>query len=168
MKRNIMVMLVVLMLFALAVPVFAAPKEKVTESFEFLDTLVEDCSVYEEGWDFAVLDKVAFTRTVTFTYDKNDVKVQRKVHAQGTDTVYRAGYPDNAVTTRWVNNITQDLLTGELSAHGNQWNIHLPGVGSVIHYAGSEFWLDYDGGVFDRFVGLDYADHEKLCRYFAD
>lgn len=168
MKRNIMVILVFLLLFALALPVFAAQKEKVTESFEFEDTLVADCSVYEEGWDFAVMDNVAFTRRVTFTYDENDNAVQRKVHAQGTDTVFRESYPENAVTTRWVNNITQDLLTGELAAHGNQWNIHLPGVGSVIHYVGSEFWVDYDNDIFDRFVGLDYSDYEKLCRYFAD
>jgi hypothetical protein len=167
-KRNIMIMLVVLLLFALAVPVFAARVEKETESFEFVDTLVGDCSVYGDGWDFAVLDDVAFTRNTTYKYNNDDVLVRRTIHSKGTDTVYRENFPDDAVTSSWHNNIIFDLITGEAAAHGNQWNIHLPGVGSVFHYVGSEFWADWDEGIFDRFVGLDYSDYEKLCRYFAD
>ena len=176
MKRNIMIILVVLLMFALAVPDFAARVEKETATAEFVDTLVADCSVYGEGWDFAVLDDVVYTRTTTYWYDNDDVMVKKKFHNFGTDTVYREGYPEDGVKSAWHYNAKFDRLTDgqfeEASAHGNQYNIHLPGVGNVIRLTGSEFYVNWpeDGGRGElvRFVGLYSEDYEALCRYFAD
>ena len=56
MKRNIMVLLVVLLMFALAVPVLAARVETETWSYEEEYTLIEDCGAYGDGWNFAVKD----------------------------------------------------------------------------------------------------------------
>lgn len=176
MKRNVIVMLVVLLLFTLVVPVFAARVEKEQSTAEFVDTLVADCSVYGEGWDFAVLDDVVYNRTATYWYDSDDVLIKKTFKNFGTDTVYREGFPEDGVKSTWHYTAKFDRLVDgtyeEGAAHGNQYNIHLPGVGNVIRFAGSEFYVDWpeeDGrGELVRVVGLYAEDYEALCSYFAD
>lgn len=165
MKRNVIVMLVVLLMFALAVPVLAARVEKGTWSYVEEYTLIDDCGDYGEGWNFAVKDIESASGFDRSRYNNDNVLVQIEGHQRGTDTLYRDGFPENVVTAHYAISAHFNLVTGEDKFAGTIWNLQLPGAGNVFHIAGSEFYQD---GEFDRFAGLEHVDFEAICRYFAD
>ena len=165
MKRNLIVMLVVVMMFALAVPVFAARVETETWSYVEEYTLIDDCGDYGEGWDFAVNDIETASGFERLRFNNDDVLVQVVGHQRGTDALYRVGFPDNVVTAQYAINAKFDLAKGKDKFMGTTWNLQLPGEGNVFHIAGAEFYQD---GEFDRIAGLEHVDFEAICRYFAD
>ena len=165
MKRNVIVMLVVLMMFALAVPVFAARVETETWSYVEEYTLIDDCRDYGEGWNFAVNDIESAAGFERLRYNNDDVLVQVVGHQRGTDALYRVDVPENVVTAKYSINAQFNLVTGKDKFMGTIWNLQLPGEGNVFHIAGAEFYQD---GEFVRSAGLEHVDFEAICRYFAD
>ena len=159
-----MIMLVLLLMFALAVPVLAARVEKGTWSFVEEYTLIDNCGDYGASGSFAVKVIETASGFERLRFNNDDVLVQVEGHQKGTDTLFREGLPENVVTAHYAINAQFNLVTGEDKFTGTIWNLQLPGEGNVFHIAGAEFYQD---GEFDRVAGLEHADFEAICRYFA-
>ena len=164
MKKSMLVLIQLLLALLLAIPAFAAPPDKVDVDDEFEYTFIEDCSVYDEGWDFAVQDIEAAYGHEHIFYNKAGDVVKRQFNVSGTDTLFRADDRHNTVVANWHNNGTWNLETNNEKFRGLFWNVQLPGVGLVYHDSGAAFIVD---GEFDRFAGLEHYDLEAICRYFA-
>jgi hypothetical protein len=158
-------MLVVLLMFALAVPVFAARIEIEQYSGEYEWELIESCEAYGGG-DFSVWNRGTYSGFEQFFYNNDDEIIKRKFHESGTDNLFRYDEPDkNIVSGNWQISGFWDVVTDEFKYAGTNWNIHLPGEGNVIHFAGADFFVGDD---LVRTAGLQAVDFETICRYFSD
>ena len=163
-KKSLLVLLVFVLALVMAIPVFASPPDRVDfeDGGEF--ELVEDCSVYGEGWNFSVWNRWSQTGTDLTFYNNDGEVVRLQFNSQGIDNLFRLDEPDNVLASPWNTNGTWNLETDDIRIRGNFWNLQLPGVGNVFHFAGAEFIVN---GEFDRFAGLETRDLEMICRYFA-
>jgi len=178
MKRfTVFLAVIVLVLLTVAVA-FAAPP--VTESFEYDDTYPmlycgDGPPFYVGVGDFWIWNNEVGEGSYTEFYDNDGNLVGAKGHVNGTDHLFAEGYPEHMLSGQFTNNWMTyfDPATGLYlyeNSPSNWWNLHLPGYGNIIHFAGLEVY-EYDNAIEDWHLikdnGLRYFDLVALCEYLA-
>ncbi len=170
MKKIMVLFILVLMLAAMVVPAFAAPRSQPPEHYH----VVSDYPLVYCGGEIGVGDfwlwnhEEAFAR-IKDRHDRDGNLLQRNEHVNGTDMIYREGNPDKVLNgtyhinlqVKWEPPATEE--DNPISAHwvGIGWNINIPGHGLVYHDSDSFTYPE------DRQAGLTVLDDATLCDYFA-
>jgi len=150
------------------------------------DFPVINCTPY--GYPFEVWDHLTYHVSSTDLFDKNGNWVRTNWHKHGMDRVYNRSFPDHVATGPF--NITCHVAsyTGPLcqptgpnsfctieNCTGVDWNIQLPGAGTVFHASGLSKRVDYWPNGWDteelvaelKRAGLDKCDVVALCSGLA-
>ena len=136
--------------------------------------VVIDCADY--GYDFEVWEHLVARHWWTDHYDKDGNWVKTEFHSKGVDHVYNSNNPDRFAEGQYASMCHVRPAPGEpgwmiVVCTGVDWNIQLPGEGTVYHVSGydEEKWYgDYGNQLTQhKRAGLDKTDYEALCRYLA-
>ena len=175
MKRLTLVSLVLLLILVAAVPVYADKPVTGSEDVK-VDWEVFDCKDYG-NYDFKVQDYTVAHHWWTDHYDKDGNWVKTEWHSTGVDHVYNSNNPDRFAEGHYASMCHIRPAPGEpgwviVVCTGVDWNIQLPGEGTVFHFSGLEEGKVFDNE-WDQFMqlkraGLDKFDYETLCRYLAE
>ena len=176
MKKLTILPLVLLLILMAAVAVYADKPGKGNVDFED-DWLVFDCADFTD-YDFEVWDNNVGRFTWAEYYDKDGNIVWYKFQAKGVDHVYNKRSPDHYAEGPFVNTCHRCREIPDEPGWwigvwtGVDWNIQLPGEGTVYHVSGfdEEKWYgDFGNQVIQlKRAGLDKMDYEALCRYLND
>jgi len=181
-RRFTFLPLVLLLILMTAVAVYA-DRPEVVEDYDYEEELlVVDCADY--GHKFKVWDHAEGHVKSTWYHDdeNNVVKVIWQVH--GVDNLYEKSKPDKKSEPDYLAsgpfNLTAHVypypdwsLFWIENVTGVNWNIQLPGKGTVYHESG--LWTNIDKPVKDgeelvevvKRAGLEKRDFEMLCEFFA-
>jgi hypothetical protein len=183
MKSLYALLLVLLFILVAAVPVYASPP--VHSELEVGGDGQIDDLVCPQG--FEVWDNLTAELTWTEQYDKNGNWVRTDWHKHGVDRVHREGAAEPVLSGAFNLNChvvpyTGDLCTAQApnfctieNCTGVDWNIQVPGAGTVFHSAGlmnmiDEWTPDWSSETMlamPKRVGLEEFDVAGLCAALA-
>jgi|WetSurMetagenome_2_1015567.scaffolds.fasta_scaffold456303_1 hypothetical protein len=157
MKKLAVLLVILLITMAAAIPVYAAPPVVETGNID-KEVPFLDCG------DFAVVDHVLGTYRSTSFADNQGTLLKIVTISNGTDNLYN---PDNSsvvLTGHFTSVDTDNKVTGEWTSSGTFFSINIPDYGKVLKGAGR-----YRAST-DRFVGvwtLNDESAELVCATLA-
>jgi len=168
MKKLTTPLLVLVLTLVAAVPVYADKPVKESNDWSE-DFFVTDCGNY------VINDRVLHHERWIDFFDKDGNWIRETGYSEGLDHVYNTSdnthFAEGPYHEEWIITPGPDPDHLEFDFHGVDWNIQLPGHGTVYHESGQENQLcEWSGSpppgdciTFKR-VGLSKADFATLCK----
>jgi hypothetical protein len=155
MKKPIVLLVALLLVFTAAVPVSANAPVSTSQDVDFTFDFV-DC-----GEGHVIFDHVVATEQWTVFHNQEDNTIKITIHGQGTDNLYSLAAQDKVASGKFVFHYALDMVTGEATATGINVNITLPGYGAVYLESGM---VSSDGKRVGHIVSAEAL--QKLCSWF--
>jgi hypothetical protein len=159
MKRLAVVLLVLLLTFVFAVPIYAAPPVITSGDFDVFSDEEITCP------GFTVRDHMVGKWRTTSFYDNQGQLREEFNHYVGTDNLYNKDNPSFVLSGHFSSHDNYNKLTGEYTWEGTSWSIKLPGYGMVIKQAG--LYKDSTGRLVGIHTNFDPEAIARLCSLLA-
>jgi hypothetical protein len=168
MKKLTILLLVLLLTLVVAVPAYADKPVKHSNDWEE-DFFVTDCG------DYVINDRVLHHERWIDFFDKDGNWIRETGYSEGVDHVYNVSdetrFAEGLYHEEWIITPGPDPNHLEFNFHGLDWNIQLPGHGTVYHESGLDDELcDWSGEpppgdcIPLKRAGLSQRDFEALCK----